>query len=75
MPKTRKGLYTAIAEKIGGVRGERLRGLLAAPPTDPLLNQPIPDQRFEAEMKKLEQMPKSQRPGFPLSGDSWGFPN
>jgi hypothetical protein len=76
MPRTRRALYFAIAERTGGVRGERLRAALAcASPTDPLLEQPVSDERFEAEMKKLEQMPKSKRPGFALPKDSWGLPN
>ena len=76
MPKTRRALYFAIAEKIGGTRGERLRAAVeSAAPTDPLLEQVVSDERFEAEMKKLDQMPESRRPGFALPDDSWGLSN
>jgi len=76
MPKTRKDLYIAIADKIGGPRGERIRHAVeSTDSTDLLLAQIIPDERFEAEMKKLDQIPESQRPGYPLPGESWGFSN
>ena len=66
----------AIAEKIGGTRGQSLRATVeSSASTDLLIDQIVSDERFQVEMKKLDQMPKSQRPGFALQGDSWGLPN
>lgn len=76
MPKTRRDLYSAIADIVGGKRGKRMRASLEkAPITDPLLAQPVSDERFEAELLKLEKMSKHERPGFILDGDSWSLPN
>jgi len=76
MPTTRKALYLAIAEKIGGTRGESLRASVeSSASTDLLLEQIVSDERFQAEMRKLDEMPESQRPGFALQEDSWGLPN
>ena len=76
MPTTRKALYLAIAEKIVGTRGESLRASVeSSASTDLLLEQFVSNERLQAEMRKLDEMPESRRPGFALQGDSWGLPN
>ena len=75
MRKTRKDLYSAIAEKVGGERGRRMQTALENDPLDLLLVQEVSDERFNAELEKQERMSKDERPGFSLAGDSWGLTN
>jgi len=76
MPKTEKDLLYAIAEKVGGSRGERMRERLGKKtPFDDLLDSSLSDEEFAAQLKNAETvLPKvfaqiEQMGGKPRS---WG---
>ena len=80
MPKTKKALLHAVADKIGGEQGARLRDTLRKKtPFDDVLDRPMSDETFEAELKKAgTDFPKALahlglRP--PEEPGSWGFQN
>lgn len=78
MPKTKKDLLCAIANKIGGERGKCMRDALRKTmPFKGLLELPISDKEFTSELNKtesnllkafarLEQAPREKT-------GSWGF--
>ncbi len=79
MPKTRRDLLLAIADKIGGERGKRMREALRNCNFAAMMDRPMTDAEYEQQMQnaerelpslmaKLEQV-SSEKPG------SWGFPN
>jgi hypothetical protein len=55
MPKTKRDLLYAVADKIVGERGERMRSALKKKtPFDDIIDRPMSDEAFDAEKKKLE---------------------
>jgi hypothetical protein len=60
MPKTKRDLYNAIADKIGGERGKRMRECFQQSPFKDLLNEEISDEDFASHLKKAERdLPKA----------------
>ncbi len=79
MPKTRRDLLLAIAEKIGGERGKRMREALRNCHFAAMMDRPMTDDEFEQQMKNAERelpslMTKLENLGTEKPG-SWGFPN
>jgi len=80
MPKTKRTLLSALADRIGGGHGRRMRAALSRiAPFDDLLDRPMDDAAYDSELKRLEtDLPKAfatmkprewERPG------SWGLAN
>jgi hypothetical protein len=80
MPKTKRDLLHAVADKIGGEHGERMRtALKRKTPFDDILDRTMSREAFVSEMKRLESdLPKAfakmktmdwEKPG------TWGLPN
>jgi len=61
MPKTKRELLHAVADKIGGAHGERMRrALKKKTPFDAIMDLPMSDGAFAAELEKLEtDLPKA----------------
>lgn len=82
MAKTRRDLLIAIAKKVGGERGRRMREALEQCDFSGLLDRPITDQEFAQQLKNAErELPgvlasnaDDQTPGREEPG-TWGFPN
>ncbi len=79
MPKTRRDLLYAIADKIGGERGKRMREAVRKTGFPELLDRPMTDEEFATQLinaerdlpmilANLEKLP-------PESPGTWGFPN
>jgi hypothetical protein len=70
MPKTKRDLLHALADKIGGDQGERLRALLQRKTMmDDILDRPLSEEEFAAQLQKLQQ-------GIPqalerIQGEDW----
>ncbi len=79
MSKTRRHLLHAIADKIGGERGRRMRELIRHSPRADLLDRELTEEEFNEQLAAAERdLPAvlanleelgSERPG------TWGFPN
>ncbi|HVU32101.1 MAG TPA: hypothetical protein VHE61_01615 [Opitutaceae bacterium] len=79
MPKTRKDLLLAIADRIGGERGRRMREAVQHSGCLDLMDRELSDEEFAAQLENAERdLPKllgmlenmgPEQPG------SWGFPN
>lgn len=79
MPKTRRQLLLAIADKVGGERARRMRELIRLSPRWDLLDRELTDEEFTEQLTAAERdLPSvlanleemgSERPG------TWGFPN
>lgn len=79
MPKTRRQLLYAIADKVGGERGKRMRELVRHCEFRALLDRAVSDEEFADHLDNAERdLPKvmadleslgPEKPG------TWGFPN
>jgi hypothetical protein len=80
MPKTKRDLIYALAEKVGGDQGQRMREVIESSLFKDLkqLDIPLSDEEYTGESKKMENFPeflarlkqmRSEKPG------SWGLPN
>lgn len=79
MAKTRRQLLHAIADKVGGERGRRMRELIRLSPRWDLLDRELTDEEFTDQLAAAERdLPAvlanleelgTERPG------TWGFPN
>ena len=77
MPKTKRDVLNTIAAKITGEGGARLREQLKKKTAiDDMLDRPISDEEFAAELQKLETMIAAlvAKKAFDEPG-SWGLPN
>jgi hypothetical protein len=88
MPKTERDLMYAIADKIGGARGKRMREKLGKKmPFDHLLEKPLSDEEFATQLQRAEVEIRrfgrfsSLPPWFHAieqlgeKPPTWGFPN
>ena len=56
MQKTERNLLCAIAEKVGGLRGKRMKEKLGKPlpaPFDHLVDNPLTDETFAVQLKNI----------------------
>jgi hypothetical protein len=54
MPKTKRDLLHALADRIGGAHGERLRAALAKKNLlDDIIDRPMSDEEFTSQLEKL----------------------
>lgn len=79
MPKTRRQLLQAIAEKIGGERGRRMRELIRLSPRRDLLDRELTDEEFAEQLATAERdlpgvLANLEQLGSERQG-TWGFPN
>jgi hypothetical protein len=79
MAKTRRDLLYAIAKKIGGERGKRMRELVRHSPFRDLLDRPLSDEEFADQLDNAERdlpavLANLERLG-PEKPGTWGFPN
>jgi hypothetical protein len=79
MPKTRRDLLLAIADKVGGERARRMREAVRQAKYDPLLERPISDAEFASRLEQAEKDLPTALESFenlgPEDPGSWGFPN
>ncbi len=79
MPKTRRDLLLAIADKIGGERARRMREAVRQARYDPHLERPISDEEFASQLEKAERDLPTALASFenlgPEDPGTWGFPN
>lgn len=54
MPKTKRELYQAIANKVGGEHGKRMLECFQQAPFTDLLDKEISDEEFDLHLKKAE---------------------
>lgn len=78
-PKTRRDLLYAIAKKIGGERGKRMRELIKHSPFRNLLDRPLSDAEYAEQLDHAERdlpmvLANLERLG-PEQPGTWGFPN
>ena len=79
MSKTRRQLLIAIAERIGGERGKRMRELLRHSTRLDLLERLMTEEEFAEQLQRAER----DLPGLlaeledlgPADPGTWGFPN
>ena len=77
--KTRRDLLYAIADKIGGERGRRMRELIRHCAYRDLLNRPLTEEAFIEQLKNADRdlpgiLANLERLG-PEPPGTWGFPN
>lgn len=77
--KTRRDLLYAIAKKIGGERGKRMRELIKHSPFRNLLDRPLSDAEYAEQLDHAERdlpmvLANLERLG-PEQPGTWGFPN
>jgi len=77
--KTRRDLLNAIADKIGGERGKRMRELVRHSDFPAMLDRPMSREEFARQLQNAERdLPailanlEKLGPGDP---GTWGFPN
>ena len=79
MAKTRRQLLYAIADKIGGERGKRMRELVKHSQFHALLDRTLTDEEFAAQLENAERDLPSVLESFerlgPEAPGTWGFPN
>ncbi len=78
-PKTRRDLLYAIARKIGGERGKRMRELVKHSPFRDLLDRPLTEDDYQEQLNNAERdlpmvLANLERLG-PEQPGTWGFPN
>jgi hypothetical protein len=79
MPKTKKDVLLALADKIGGERAERIRASFETPLLKGLKawNEILSEEEFESQLKKTEIGLKKaallNRPECPGDPASWGL--
>lgn len=80
MPKTKRDLIHALADRIGGEDGDRMRAALQKQsPFDDIIDRPIAEEDFASLLEEMDRNWKAarakmkkvdwERPG------SWGLPN
>lgn len=77
--KTRRDLLYAIARKIGGERGKRMRELVRHSPFRDLLDRPLTESEYAEQLENAERdlpfvLANLERLG-PENPGTWGFPN
>jgi len=77
--KTRRDLFYAIAEKVGGERGKRMRELIRHSQFPALLDRPLAEEEFRTHLENAERdlpaiLANLERLG-PEDPGTWGFPN
>lgn len=78
MPKTRRDLLYAIADKIGGERGKRMREAVRKTRFPELLDRPMTDEEFATQLRNAERdLPQvlASLETLRESPGTWGFPN
>ena len=83
MAKSKRDLLHALADRIGGAEGERMRAALSQPtPFDDLLDRPMSEAEFAAQWRNLDALERDLKSAFEkLRGadwekpGSWGLPN
>jgi len=79
MPKTKKDMLLALADKIGGERAERIRASFETPLLKDLKawDEILSDEEFESQLKKTELGLKKavllNRRGWPGDPAVWGL--
>ncbi len=79
MAKTRRDLLNAIADKIGGERGKRMRELVKHSAFRDLLDRELTDEDYADQLNNAERdlpmvLANLERLG-PEKPGTWGFPN
>jgi hypothetical protein len=78
MSKTRRDLLYAIAERIGGERGRRMRDAIKHSAFGHLLDRPMTEEQYETQLANAEQDLPGVLANLEELGPefrSWGFPN
>lgn len=78
MPKTKRDLLIAIADRIGGERAKRMREALRDLSFAHLLDRPLSDEEFAAMLRQAEKdLPSimANLEPVPTPPGTWGFPN
>lgn len=78
MAKTRRDLLNAIATRIGGERGRRMRDAVKHSAFGELLDRPMTDEEYETQLANAEHdLPRVLANLEELGPEfrSWGFPN
>jgi hypothetical protein len=78
MSKTRRDLLNAIADRIGGERGRRMRDAVKHSAFADLLDRPMTDEQYETQLANAEHdLPRVLKNLEELGPElrSWGFPN
>jgi hypothetical protein len=78
MSKTRRDLLNAIADRIGGERGRRMRDAVKHSAFADLLDRPMTDEQYETQLTNAEHdLPRVLKDLEELGPElrSWGFPN
>ena len=81
MPKTKKDLIIALADKVGGERGQRMREAFGSTMLKDLKawDEVLSDEEFATQLKTLEQMaggaPLFKKGGEAGQPGTWGLPN
>jgi hypothetical protein len=79
MAKTRRDLLYAIADKIGGERGKRMRELIKHSAFRDLLDRPLTDEDFADQLNNAERDLPAVLSNLewlgPEQPGTWGFPN
>jgi hypothetical protein len=79
MPKTKKDVLLALADKIGGERAERIRAFFETPLLKDLKvwNEMLSDEEFESQLKKteigLKKAASLNKRDWPGDSASWGL--
>jgi hypothetical protein len=76
--KTRRDLLLAIAERIGGERGRRMRDAVRNSAFAHLLDRPLTEEEFTTQLANAERdLPAALETFEDLGPEvhSWGFPN
>jgi hypothetical protein len=77
--KTRRDLLYAIADKIGGERGKRMRELVRHSDFPAMLDRPLPADEYARQLENAERdlpmiLANLEKLG-PADPGTWGFPN
>lgn len=78
MAKTRRDLLLEIAKRIGGERGRRMRQAIRKCELAHMLDRPVTDAEFEAQIKNAERELPAILATYEDVGTepgSWDFPN
>jgi hypothetical protein len=79
MPRTRRDLLYAIADRIGGERGRRMREAVRNSAFGDLLDRPMTEADFVQQLQNAERDLPTVLASFEQLGPehpgSWGFPN
>jgi hypothetical protein len=79
MPRTRRELLYAIADKVGGERGKRMREMIKHSVRLDLMERILTDEEFADQLKQAElDLPRvmaNLEDLGPADPGTWGFPN